>query len=431
MKIIISNITKRITRCFRSRSEERTDSVNEVGTTDISVAEPVSEQKEEGAQEAATETEASCKIINVRTTKDMVQEEFRSLKETVADHDAGILSEDACKERIMSSYNKVSALFTSGSKGGTKIWLTYVKNASRCVTEPINELIECVSENNYEYRLKSLSAFPEQEIKKGRTDSSVVICKYIAAICQLILSNIDPNNSYCFFKLGQMAQESGDYVSARKWFERVIETEKPQFGVLQLAGCYEYEIKELLNSNRGSKRNNPAFQKRVEELRKNQIVSYEKWRKVLEDRIGATVEISDQLRDAYAFLLIAYARAERYCENYEKAYLLLQDVPEDFNNLHWLYSEKAMLYQSGLGKNRRYNLGKAVEFFELADKTARETAKTEERANQKCILIPLANTYFQMNRLTEASEVCDRVLKIDGNEKRILSLKKRISRMAS
>ena len=51
--------------------------------------------------------------------------------------------------------------------------------------------------------------------------------------------------------------------------------------------------------------------------------------------------------------------------------------------------------------------------------------------SKKSILVPLANTYFASGMYTEASDVCDIVLKIDKKEQRAIELKKRIMCMAS
>lgn len=92
-----------------------------------------------------------------------------------------------------------------------------------------------------------------------------------------------------------------------------------------------------------------------------------------------------------------------------------------------------MLYQFRSYKNRYYSLDKAVDTFKKAYSVIPEGSSNTSgsRKSRKSILMPLANTYFQMGRYDDASDVCDSVLLIDAKERRAIELKDRILKLAS
>lgn len=92
-----------------------------------------------------------------------------------------------------------------------------------------------------------------------------------------------------------------------------------------------------------------------------------------------------------------------------------------------------MLYQFRSYKNRYYSLDKAVDTFKKAYSVIPEGSSNTSgsRKSRKSTLMPLANTYFQMGRYDDASDVCDSVLLIDAKERRAIELKDRILKLAS
>ena len=88
-----------------------------------------------------------------------------------------------------------------------------------------------------------------------------------------------------------------------------------------------------------------------------------------------------------------------------------------------------MIYQFKSYSNPFYNIDKAIETFKKAEASMKDgeemyalTAK-----NKKCILMPLANSYFLCGRYEEADAVCEQVLQIDQKETRAITLKSKIA----
>ena len=151
----------------------------------------------------------------------------------------------------------------------------------------------------------------------------------------------------------------------------------------------------------------------------------------MEDQIKASEGPCKQAKATYVVLMAGYGRLERYRGNYERSFTLLQRVPEDYPDIHRIYTEQAMLFQNNPSRNRYFSLKRAEKMFRKAAEAIERSPEGSNVKSKKCILVPLANTYFQMHMYDKAAEVCDQVLKLDSKEHRAIALKEQILRQAS
>ncbi len=305
-------------------------------------------------------------------------------------------------------------------------WIRYVKLAVHYENSPTEELVKHVSSENYIYLTKRLSDLARSVHKEAEETTTRNMDKFNEAVCLHILATINDKDIPSCLSLGKAAQKRKDYSGARKWFSRVVtETEKPFNGLTSLLACYEEETKELLLSCRKPHVPVERTMKRVQELNNQASVIYNEWYSTMKRRIDNEEDISVQYKKKYVAFLTNYARFERNRGNYDKAFELLQEIPDSFPDMYRVYQETAMLYQFKPYQNQYYSLDMAIEAFEKAYAAACEEKTTDASfaKSKKSILMPLANAYFRSSRYAEADKICDLVLRIDKKEKNAISLK--------
>lgn len=366
---------------------------------------------------------------------EMADEEIEKLWSVIRQKREGalVISDSECADMITASFNRMRDRFSVEQLDDAYVWLRYVKAAIKSSSKPIGALVEYVSENNYKYLTKRLCDLVRSVLKDDDTAAMDNAESFTEAVYVHILQNVNSFDVPSLLALGRAAQKRKEYAEARAYYTRITEGEEPFNGLTALLACYEEEIKNILSSSGGSYSRNPQLKEKVRELNSYQASVYEKWSRILEDRINSNEATSEQNKKEYVALLTGYARFERSRGNYERAYRLLEHIPRTYPEAYRVYTEEAMLYQFRSYKNRYHSLEKAVETFKKAYSVVPEENSNSSGCSKskKSILMPLANTYFQLGQLEEASDVCDSVLRIDAKERRAIELKNRILKLAS
>ena len=364
---------------------------------------------------------------------EIITRELDALWEMARRKGEGLYSEMECRDRIAESFNHVTEQVSNEQVDSAYTWPRYVKVSVHCVTEPVDELIAYVNEGNYILLSKHLSKLLHSVNKETEEQVKANMEKFCEAVCLHILKHVDSKDVPSFLALGRLHQKRAEYDAARIWFERITETEDPFNGVTALLACYEAETKAVLSNNKSRYVSDPELREKVKMLNERQCSVYEKWCGIAEERINGPDEVTEQSKREYVSLLTGYARFERIRGNYDKALMLLGKVPETYPDVFRVYTEEAMLYQCKPYRNRHYSLEKAIETFKKADAAVSADGPEVEHSikSKKSILMPLANTYFQAGRYSEAKTVCERVLKLDSKEYRAVNLLARIARLAA
>ena len=379
--------------------------------------------------------ETSRKCIKDCNVADVVTKEIDALWEMVKSQkseDQGNPATD-CSNKILESFNKLRNRFSDEELDKAYTWLRFVKVALYCENPPINALIEYVNSKNYIFLTKRLTDLTKS-IFKGTDQTAIHNSElFYEAVCHHILEEINSEDIPSWLALGRSAQRKKKYTEARRWFSKIIETNEPFNGITALLACYEDETKELLSRDRNKAVLDPKRMEKVRELNDCQNAIYEHWRTIMEKNIDNDDKVSIQYKKEYVSLLTGYARFERNRGNYEKAFNLLENIPNTFPDMYRVYTEEAMLYQFKPGRNHYYSADKAIETFQKAytvicDENINDASSVKSK---KSILMPLANTYFRTGRYNEAVRVCDSVLRIDNNEQRAIKLKSQIACLAS
>lgn len=375
-------------------------------------------------------------IYELRTEKDygarlekMQENELDRLWEMQRKRAEGLCSEGECRESISESFTKMQDCFSKAELNGISIWPKYVKIALYAVEEPIFELLQYVKEDNYIVLTKrfsdlSVSIQREEEWIKSNAE------RFGKALYQHILEEINPEDVPSGLALGRYFQRRGEYEMAKSYYEKImaLDTNTAFNGVTSMLALYEEEIKATLKM---SKKNKSAVEEKEKAngLKNKQYELYEAWVGKMEEQMQRYSELPEQYKRNYITLLSGYARFEKNRGNYNRAIALLKKVPEGFPDIYRIYVEEAMIYQFKSYSNPFYNIDKAIETFKKAEASMKDgeemyalTAK-----NKKCILMPLANSYFLCGRYEEAERVCDQVLQIDQKETRAITLKSKIA----
>lgn len=327
-----------------------------------------------------------------------------------------------CSELIVKAFVKIRSKYTAEVIDQNNVWPRLVKTAVYSSDKPIEALVEYVNSENYRRLTRRMSDLSAAICKEGDACVMSRMDAFSEAVNLHILIGICPTDVPALLALGRLAQKRKDYENAEKWFLKVLETDDPYHGVTAILACYETEIKELL------KRSDFAAKRRIKELNKRQHAVYEAWCSNTEERIRSG-EASESDKRKYVALMTGYARFERLRDNYDKAFELLDRIPEEYPEMSRVYAEQAMIYQFKPYSNPYYNLEKAVDLFKKADiaLTIETTNGTVNPKSRKSILMPLANAYFRLSQYHEAAIICDNVLGIDAGEQRAVDLKKRIA----
>ena len=374
----------------------------------------------------------TCQVQGV-TVAEAVSMEVDSLWTIVKERKEGLgnYSEQEFADKIQASFMSLRTRFSDEQLDGEYMWPRFVKIAVQCIGTPVNFLVEYVSKNNYISLTKKMSDLVNSISRSEGTEVSTNAERLSEAVYRHILENIDPADIPSCLSLGRAAQMRGDFEEARMWFKRITEGEDPFNGITAMLACYEEEVKTILSLGSKNYSTNPKLKERVRELNKGQCSVYEEWCHIMEERLRVSEDEEDKKK--YVQLMTGYARLERKRGNYDKSLSLLERIPKIYPDMYRVYAEEAMLYQCRSFRNRYYSPAKAIETFKKADAAINDNmaACKTIAISKKSILVPLANTYFASGMYTEASDVCDIVLKIDKKEQRAIELKKRIMCMAS
>ena len=386
-------------------------------------------QEEKEKMDLKTNYEVRLEKDNGAKLEKMLEAELDSLWKMQRKKEEGICSERECRESISTSFTKMQDCFSKEELNGISIWPKYVKIAIYAVEEPIFELLQYVKEDNYIVLTKrfsdlSVSIQREEEWIKSNAE------RFGKALYQHILEEINPEDVPSGLALGRYFQRRGEYEMAKSYYEKImaLDTNTAFNGVTSMLALYEEEIKATLKM---SKKNKSAVEEKEKAngLKNKQYEIYEAWVGKMEEQMQRYSELPEQYKRNYITLLSGYARFEKNRGNYNRAIALLKKVPEGFPDIYRIYVEEAMIYQFKSYSNPFYNIDKAIETFKKAEASMKDgeemyalTAK-----NKKCILMPLANSYFLCGRYEEAERVCDQVLQIDQKETRAITLKSKIA----
>ena len=376
-------------------------------------------------------------IYELRTEKDygarlekMQENELDRLWEMQRKKAEGLCSEGEYRESISESFTKMQDCFSKAELNGISIWPKYVKIALYAVEEPIYELLQYVKEDNYIVLTKRFSDLSTSIYREGEEWMKSHAERFGKALYQHILEEINPEDVPSGLALGRYFQRRGEYEMAKSYYEKIMasDTNTAFNGVTSMLALYEEEIKATLKM---SKKNKSAVEEKEKAngLKNKQYEIYETWVGKMEEQMQRYSELPEQYKRNYITLLSGYARFEKNRGNYNRAIALLKKVPEGFPDIYRIYVEEAMIYQFKSYSNPFYNIDKAIETFKKAEASMKDgeemyalTAK-----NKKCILMPLANSYFLCGRYEEAERVCDQVLQIDQKETRAITLKSKIA----
>ena len=359
-----------------------------------------------------------------RITKELDQlwEIHQMLKE-------GMCTEAECKERISESFLAMQDLFSKEDLNSNHIWPRYVRLSVHTVEEAPLALLQYIREDNYIVLTKRFSDLYASVYRGGEDKAKKNMENFAIALYEHILQEINASDHPSCLALGRIFQKRGEYETAKFYFEKIIETDTPFYGITSILSCFGEEIKVIQSEEKKRSSSMSELKEKAKSIEEKQYEIYEKWSGIMEERMQNSPEVSDKYKKDYVALLTGYARFEKNRGNYIRAMELLRKIPENFPDIYRVYTEEAMIYQFKSYSNPFYNIEKAIETFRKAESAMNEVearyALTTK--NKKYILMPLANSYFLCGRYEEADAVCDRVLQLDKKEQRAIALKTKIA----
>ena len=358
-----------------------------------------------------------------------ITKELDQLWEMRRKKEEGLCTEAECKESISQSFQAMQDLFSKEDLNSNHFWPRYVMLSIHTVEEAPLALLQYIREDNYIVLTKRLSDISASVYRGGEDKAKKNMENFAIALYKHILQEINALDHPSCLALGRIFQKRGEYEIAKFYFEKIIETDKPFYGITSILVCFGEEIKAIQSEEKKRSSSMSELKEKTKSIEEKQYEIYEKWSDIMEERIQNSPEVSDKYKKDYVALLTGYARFERNRRNYSKAFMLLKKVPENFPDIYRVYTEEAMIYQFKSYSNPFYNIEKAIETFKKAELSMNECEARNALTtkNKKYILMPLANSYFLCGRYEEADAVCDRVLQLDKREQRAIDLKTKIA----
>lgn len=340
--------------------------------------------------------------------------------------------QEACAALV----SEVFVLFMTEHKvkegGFPYFWSRFLKMAVPYMSYIPDTFMTYINESNYVLMTSAFQkmvkgAMKDKDLKEYERSN---LYGFMETFYKYLLEKF-PEDCPAMLSLGKAYEGKKNYATARKCYLDFMELADTPYnnGLSSLLASYENEVKNLLKDREGDRYENIQ---RVRKLNGIMKATYEYWEQEIRE---AAENGGNDRRGEYISFITNYARFEIYQNRFDHAYELLSTVPEDYPDLFRVYGEMGMLYQTKgrFKENTYYDLDKAIESFCKAEEIflsvgiGQHDAKTRE----KCILMPLANTYFQVGRKEEALEVCNKVLLLDSQEWRAKELKKRIAAQAA
>lgn len=358
-----------------------------------------------------------------------ITKELDQLWEMRRKKEEGLCTEAECKESISQSFQAMQDLFSKEDLNSNHFWARYVMLSIHTVEEAPLALLQYIREDNYIVLTKRLSDISASVYRGGEDKAKKNMENFAIALYKHILQEINALDHPSCLALGRIFQKRGEYEIAKFYFEKIIETDKPFYGITSILVCFGEEIKAIQSEEKKRSSSMSELKEKTKSIEEKQYEIYEKWSDIMEERIQNSPEVSDKYKKDYVALLTGYARFERNRRNYSKAFMLLKKVPENFPDIYRVYTEEAMIYQFKSYSNPFYNIEKAIETFKKAELSMNECEARNALTtkNKKYILMPLANSYFLSGRYEEADAVCEQVLQLDNKEQRAIALKTKIA----
>ena len=358
-----------------------------------------------------------------------ITKELDQLWEMRRKKEEGLCTEAECKESISQSFQAMQDLFSKEDLNSNHFWPRYVMLSIHTVEEAPLALLQYIRKDNYIVLTKRLSDISASVYRGGEYKAKKNMENFAIALYKHILQEINALDHPSCLALGRIFQKRGEYEIAKFYFEKIIETDKPFYGITSILVCFGEEIKAIQSEEKKRSSSMLELKEKTKSIEEKQYEIYEKWSDIMEERIQNSPEVSDKYKKDYVALLTGYARFERNRRNYSKAFMLLKKVPENFPDIYRVYTEEAMIYQFKSYSNPFYNIEKAIETFKKAELSMNECEARNALTtkNKKYILMPLANSYFLSGRYEEADAVCEQVLQLDNKEQRAIALKTKIA----
>lgn len=311
------------------------------------------------------------------------------------------------------------------------IWakfLRYTATRTRVMPESLRVY---VCKDNYRRLFDTLYKFESGIRKKmGNGEALHSFQSFIYEICQKVLTEIDPEDGPSCLYAGNYLMEKDDFTGARKYFERLMETNNGFNGLTSLLSSYEKELRDVLRKKGRAESSEQAdLNERLSEINdilegiyNSQIEMYKKRIADADDLMKENMEIKYQ----YMVLLSKYARFEKNRTNFRRCFQILEQAPLDYPGRYRILTEKGMLFQTP-GSIHRYNpfydTDKAVVAFQRALQLLEEGG--ESLKARKSVMLPLASTLFACEEYDEVISICNRVLREDMQEQNAQNLRER------
>ena len=376
-------------------------------------------------------------IMQVSDLKDMNYSPLKAndrvltnvIRETKARLDA-INGDDYCNQDACASL--VSEVFVSfmmehevTEKQLPYLWSRFLRMAMPYMSGIPDTFLTYINESNYILMTSAFQKMTKGAIKNTEGCERRNLYGFMETFYKFLLEKF-PDDRPSLLALGKAYEGKKEYGAARQCYLDFMDLEDIPYnnGLSALLASYENEVKDILKDREGDRMEN---RQKIRKLNGFLKATYEYWQKEIRE---AAESGGDDRRREFVSFVTHYARFETYQSRFEHAYELLSAVPDDYPDLFRVYGELGLLYQMK-GKTKEnvyYDLDKAIESFCRAEEIFLSigTQQRDAKVSEKCILMPLANIYYQAGRKAEALEVCNKVLLLDSREWRAKELKRKI-----
>lgn len=338
-----------------------------------------------------------------------------------------------CVKQVSQSFENLIN-YSNDEKYLNRVWIKYMNMVGFFCDITPKSLLEYINKDNY----RILFNYMRNNLKnsKGNHTSRETdnYTKMISEVSMYILENLEPNDIPSCIYAGRYYQQIREYDRAEEIFEKYV-NKKISFNIVSALGnCYEEHAAYLVNQNYEKGYSVENIEK-IAELNVRAEKLYENSIKEIMDAMKTADEAEIfELKKNHISILCKAARLAKKCEKYEQCSLLLESIDGEYPEYYRILTEKGMLLQSKGRRNRNnpyYDLSKSVEQFKNAYELIEKGtfSKSEKIHVAKSILMPMANSLFELEEYKQSLEICSQILNLDKKEHNAKSLIKRIEKI--
>lgn len=338
------------------------------------------------------------------------------LAKLLAVHAQGIVPE----KDISDSFNKTISYYDNATVIATNIWQKYISFSLTYCSQMPSALLNYLCPENYRQLSRRLDLLCDAQFVKKNSEYSQRINNYQKSFYTKIVEEIDKKDTVSILCLGNLFEEEKKFNEARKLYMPFLDKTIIQYNILtKYLASFNKEIVSRLEDDI-----KPDL-KKIETLKQSSDHEYRKWIHYLSTIILNDINSSSDAKAAYVSIVAKFSHELKRKKQFEEAFNILQNVPDDYPHLYRIKVILAMIYQDYDPDNKYRDLQKAELYLEEALQEINNKYHSSQQNHKKTflsILRPLMHTYIELHNVVKARYIAQQIIEIDKNDSEACSV---------